>query len=289
MGVLRGRRRRMMKKTAKSLFINLVLVIFSIIFMYPLLWFLAGSFGDNDKILQNFSLIPKNISFNAYTLGWRGSGQYTFGSFVINTFKLVIPSVAATLGSSVIVAYGFARFRFIFRDFLFTLMLATLMLPGVVTLIPQYILFNRLGWVNNYKPFIIPAIFGGSPFYIYLMIQFFRGLPKELDESAKIDGCNSLMILLRILVPLSKPAIFSVCVLQFVGMWNNFMGVLIYVNSVSKYTVSLGLRMSLDIMEKTKWNQIMAMTVVSILPPTLLFFAAQKYFVEGIATSGLKG
>jgi len=278
----------MKMKAVRSIILNIVLLSFGFIFLYPLLWFIVGSFGDSDRVLQNFSLIPESINFDAYIAGWRGSGQYSFSTFFVNTFILTLPVVAGTLLSSVIVAYGFARFEFVFKKVLFTLMLSTLMLPYIVTLIPQYILFNNLGWLNSYKPFIIPS-FTGSAFYIFMLMQFFRGIPKELDESAKIDGCNSFMILLRILMPLSKPALFSVCVLTFVGMWNNFMGVLIYVNSVSKFTVSLGLRMTLDIMEKTNWNQIMAMTVVTILPPTILFFLAQKYFVEGISTTGLKG
>jgi len=275
-------------KAFKTVSINLLLLFFGFIFLYPLLWFIVGSFGDSDRIFQNFSLIPQSINFDSYISGWRGSGQYSFSTFFANTFILVLPVVAGTLVSSVLVAYGFARFNFIFKNFLFTLMLSTLMLPYVVTLIPQFILFNNLGWLNSYKPFIIPSL-GGSAFYIFMLVQFLRGIPKELDESAMIDGCNSFMILLRILIPLSKPALFAVCVLTFVGMWNNFMGVLIYVNSVSKYTVSLGLRMTLDIMERTNWSEIMAMTVVTILPPTILFFLAQKYFVEGISTTGLKG
>lgn len=276
-------------KIVKKILLNIVLILFGLIFVYPLLWFFAGSLDNNQSIYSSISIIPKNISFEAYKTGWEGSGQYTFSTFFLNTFTLVIPVVAFTILSSVIVGYGFARFKFVGKDFFFTIMLATLMLPGAVTLIPQYILFHKLGWVDSYLPFIIPSILGGSPFFIYMMVQFIRGIPKELDESAKIDGCNSFMILIRILLPLSKAAIFSIGVLQFVWTWNNFMGVLIYVNSVSKYTVSLGLRMSLDIMEKTNWSEIMAMTVVTILPPTILFFLAQKYFVEGITTSGLKG
>ena len=278
---------KMIKGLSKSAIKNIVLVSFSIVFLYPMLWFVAGSLRADGQVLQ-LSLIPDSVSFRAYVDGWT-VGRHNFGLFLRNTFVLVLPVVAGTLISSVLVGYGFARFNFAFKRVLFTTMLATMMLPGVVTLIPQFILFSNLGWVNSYLPFYVPAFFGGSPFFIFMIVQFFRGLPRELDESAKIDGCNSLMILLLILMPLSKPAIFTVFVLSFVGMWNAFMTVFIYVNSVDLFPVALGLRMTLDVMERVNWNQIMAMTVVTILPPTLLFFFAQKYFVEGIATTGLKG
>jgi oligogalacturonide transport system permease protein len=167
-------------------------------------------------------------------------------------------------------------------------MLSTLMLPNAVIIIPRYILFNSLDWLDSYLPFIIPAIFATNSFFIFMLVQFLRGIPKELDESAVIDGCNSFMILARILLPLSKPALFSAAIFQFIWTWNDFFNVLIYVNSIKKYTVSLGLRMALDIQAAVNWNQVMAMSVVAIVPPVLVFFFSQKHFVEGIATTGIK-
>ena len=168
------------------------------------------------------------------------------------------------------------------------LMLSTLMLPSIVLIIPRYIFFKNFGWLDSYLPFTIPALLACNSFFTYMMCQFFRGLPLELDESAKIDGCNSFIILVRILLPLCKAAIFSVMVFQFVWTWNNFLEVLIYVNSISKYPVALGLRLTMDIGSEFDWNQIMAMSIVAIAPPVLLFIVAQKYFVEGIATTGMK-
>jgi oligogalacturonide transport system permease protein len=162
------------------------------------------------------------------------------------------------------------------------------MLPATVIIIPRYIFFKNLGWLDSYMPFIAPAFLGAFPFFNFMMVQFFRGIPKELDESARIDGCGSFRTLVQILLPLCKPAIFSVVVFQFVWTWNDFFNALIYISSVRKFPLALGLRLSLDISANVNWNQILAMSTVSIIPPVLLFFAAQQYFVEGITTSGLK-
>ncbi|RXZ82502.1 carbohydrate ABC transporter permease [Paenibacillaceae bacterium] len=259
------------------------------VMVYPLIWLFVSSFKTNKDIFGSSSLFTGNYVWDSYAKGWAGTGQYGFQDFFVNTFILVVPTVIFTIVSSVIVAYGFSRFRFPLQTFLFSLMMATLMLPDSSVLIPRYILFNKLGWLDTYLPFIMPAAFATSAFFIYMLVQFFRGLPRELDESAKIDGCNSFTILMRILLPLCKPAIFSVGIFQFMWTWNDFFNSIIYISSVKKYTVSLGLRMTLDTSSVVSWNQVLAMSVISIVPCVLLFFLAQKYFVEGISTTGLKG
>ena len=168
-------------------------------------------------------------------------------------------------------------------------MIATLMLPNAVIIIPRYILYRDLGWLDSYLPFTVPALFATYSFFIFMLVQFIRGIPRELDESAFIDGCNSFDILVKIILPLAKPALFSAGIFQFIWRWNDFFNVLVYINSVSKYTLSLALRMSIDITQSVEWNQLMAMSVLTMVPPILIFFFAQKYFVEGIATTGLKG
>lgn len=276
------------KQMVSSLLKNLLLIILSIVFVYPLIWLLLSVFKTNEQIFGSALSMPTSFDFGVFVQGWKGSGQYGYSTFFINTFKIVLPVVTFTVVTALFVAYGFTRFSFKLRKFMFYLMISTMMLPSAVVLIPRYIFFNRLQWVDSYLPFIVPTLFGGGPFFIFMLIQFFRGVPLELDESATIDGCNSLGILFRIMVPLSKPALFSAALFQFMWTWNDFMGPLIYINSVRKYPLSLGLRMSLDITTNIAWNQVLAMSLVTILPPTLLFFFAQKYFVEGIATSGLK-
>jgi oligogalacturonide transport system permease protein len=276
--------RKVLAKTA--LYVGLT--AFSVFMVYPLLWLFTASFKSNAEIFSSLHLLPSRISWDAYLQGWRGSGQHGFSLFFLNSFRLVIPVVVFTIMSSLLVAYGFARFRFPFKRILFTIMLSTLMLPETVIIIPRYILFRDLGWLNTYLPFIIPVVFACTPFFIFMMVQFIRGIPKELDESAFMDGCTTFRILRSILLPLSKPVVFSAAIFQFIWTWNDFFNPLIYINSVNKFTVALGLRMALDLKDAVSWNRIMAMSVVAIIPCVLVFFFSQKYFVEGITTTGMK-
>ena len=279
----------MRKRSKARTFVSyLFLILLAYIMIYPLLWMLGAAFKTNAEIFGTISLLPKEPVYNAWADGWRGSGQYTFGRFLANSFLMVIPTVLFTVVSSVLVGYGFARFRFPFKKLLFMLMLSTMMLPGTVVIIPRYIFFRKLGWLDSYLPFIVPAALATYTFFNFMTVQFFRGLPLELDESAKLDGCGSFLILTRILLPLCTSMVFSIIVFQFVWRWNDFLNVLIYISSVAKYPVALGLRMTRDISTDFDWNRIMAMSIVSILPPVLVFFSAQQYFVQGIATTGMK-
>ena len=279
----------MRKRSKTRTFVSyLILILLAYIMVYPLLWMVGAAFKTNAEIFGTISLLPKEPVYNAWADGWRGSGQYTFGRFLTNSFLMVVPTVLFTVASSVLVGYGFARFRFPFKKLLFMLMLSTMMLPGTVVIIPRYIFFRKLGWLDSYLPFIVPAALATYTCFNYMTVQFFRGLPLELDESAKLDGCGSFLILTRILLPLCTSMIFSVIVFQFVWRWNDFLDVLIYISSVAKYPVALGLRMTMDISTDFDWNRIMAMSIVSILPPVVVFFSAQQYFVQGIATTGMK-
>ena len=257
--------------------------------IYPFIWMFFSSFKSNAEIFGSVKLLPSSYSFDAYVKGWVGTGKYTFGLFFKNTLAMVLPTVLFTVLSCSIVAYGFARFRFPGKKFFFALMISTLMLPNAVIIIPRYLMFNKIGWLNSYLPFIIPALFACYPFFIFMLIQFLRGIPRELDEAATIDGCGSIGIFARILFPLMKPALFSAGLFQLMWTWNDFFNPLIYINSVSKYPLSLGMRISLDAASQVNWNQVMAMALVTIMPLIIVFFFAQKYFVEGIATSGIKG
>ena len=267
----------------------LFLLAFGLLMVYPFFWMVFAAFKTNAEIFGSLRLLPSSYSMDGFVRGWRGVGQYTFSLFTANTFLLVLPTVFFTLLSCSLTAFGFARFRFPLKKFLFAVMISTLMLPNAVVVIPRYLLFNAFGWLNSYLPFIVPAAFACYPFFIFLLVQFIRGIPRELDESAHLDGCGSLRLFAVILVPLMKPALFSAGLFQFMWTWNDFFNPLIYINSVKKYPIALGLRISLDAASAVAWNQVMAMAVVTILPLVLLFFFAQKYFVEGIATTGLKG
>jgi len=267
----------------------LFLSLMGLAMIYPLIWLFFSSFKSNKEIFSSLRMLPDVWTYSGYVEGWKGTGQFSFGYFLLNTFKMVLPTVVVTMASSTLVAYGFARFNFKGKSLLFALMLSTMMLPNAVLIIPRYLLFRDFGWLDSYKPFIIPQMFAFTAFFNYMMIQFIRGIPRELDESAKMDGLGSFRILILIILPLCKSALFSVFIFQFMWTWNDFFNPLIYINSIANYPVALALRMSIDAQAAIEWNKILAMSFVSIMPVVALFFSAQKYFVEGIATTGLKG
>jgi len=276
------------KGVKKALYYILLLWILTIM-CYPIIWLFFSSFKTNTEIFGSNKLLPSSFSLRPYIEGWKGVGNISYGTFFKNTFLMVIPTVFFTVLSSSVVAYGFARFRFPLKRVFFALMLSTLMLPDTVIIIPKYMLFRDFKWLNTYLPFIVPTVFAATPFFIFMLVQFFRGLPRELDESAVIDGCGSLRIFFSILMPLCKPALISAAIFQFIWTWNDFFSSLIYITEVRKFTLSLALRMSSDVQSATSWDKTLAMSVLTIIPPVMIFFFAQKYFVEGISTTGIKG
>ena len=279
-----------MRSKKNNLIAYVILIVVGAAMIYPLFWLFFATFKDNKELFGKMTLLPEHFSFSAYREGWKGSGQFSYLTFYLNTFKLVIPTVALTAISTGIVAYGFARFKFPMKKLLFMLMISTLMLPDAVIMIPRYVVFNKFGWVDTYLPFWVPAVLACYPFLIFMQIQFLRGIPRGLDESAYMDGCNPLMVYVRILAPLMKPSIFSVIIFQTLWRWNDYFNNLVYISSVKNYTLSLALKMSIDSQgASTPWNQILAMSFLSLIPPVLLYFFAQKYFVEGITAGGIKG
>ncbi|MCL6557317.1 MAG: carbohydrate ABC transporter permease [Firmicutes bacterium] len=256
--------------------------------IYPVLWMIFSSFKDNSEIFNTASLWPKRFLVENYIRGWKFVGQTTFTTFFLNSTIYASLATLGTVISSAIVAYGFARTKFVGRDFWFGCMLLTMMVPYQVLMIPQFILFFKLGWTNSFKPLIVP-MFLGQPFFIFLIMQFIRGIPAELDESATIDGAGRYRIFYLIILPLIKPALISATILQFYWRWDDFMGPLLYLNKTNLYTVSLALRMFADPGTSTDWSAIFAMGTLSLLPIFFVFIVFQKYLVEGITTTGLKG
>ncbi|WP_276353911.1 carbohydrate ABC transporter permease [Cohnella caldifontis] len=266
---------------------HLFLIAFSAVMVYPILWWLGASLKDVTE-LKLPRLWPSTPHWENYADGWRFSKDYTFGHFFANTLLMEAANVVGGVFTAAAVAFGFARLHFPLRGFWFSIMLLTLMLPGQVTIVPQYILYNRFGYVDSYVPLILPHYFGGGAFFIFLLVQFIRGLPRDLDDAAKIDGASVYGIFARIILPLIKPALVTVAIFTFIWSWDDFFAQVLYLSSVEKFTVGLALRMFIDQFE-IAWGQLLAMSLLSVVPSVILFFFAQKHFVEGIATTGLKG
>ncbi len=276
--------RRLVARTS----IYLLIVGGSIFFVVPFLWMATSSIKASGDI---FIQPPKYLPYLQFQPRWQNYvdawNALPFGYFVINSLVVTVSATVATTFTSCVVAFGFARLRFRFRDVLFLVVLSTMMLPGQVTLIPLFILFKDLGWINTLKPLIVPTIFG-SAFYIFLLRQFYLTLPIELDEAARLDGCGSFGILWRIIAPLSVPAIATVALFSFIAQWNDFLAPLIYLNDLDKMTIAVGLQFFKG-QEASDWNLLMAAATGAVLPIVVVFFFTQKLFIQGIALTGLKG
>lgn len=281
--------KRMKRQRVSSVVRYVVLTVVALIMIYPILWLIGASFKSNSEIFTSIGFLPEAIDFQAYIDGWLTKGKYTFTLYYINTFQYVIPKILFTLIASTITAYGFARFNFPFKKVMFSLLMATMFLPAVVTRIPLYLFWKDLGMLDTYIPLIAGSVFAQEPFFVFMLIQFLRSIPKDLDEAATVDGCGSFGILTRVLLPALRPALISCVIFQFVWSFSDFLGPLIYITSQDKYPVSLALKLNVDPSTNTPWNQVFAMSILSLLPAIVLFFSAQKYFVEGVTSSGIKG
>lgn len=266
-----------------------VLTVVGLIMIYPLLWLVGASFKTNQEIFASPWFWPENPTIQGYVDGWQTSTPYTFGRFFLNSMYIVIPKVIGTAISSTAVAYGFARFDFPGKKVLFAILIATLLLPDVVTRIPQYLIFREFGWLDTYLPLFVPSWFAWEAFFVFMLIQFLRAIPREMEEAARVDGANTFQVLIYIVIPILTPALISVCLFQFMWTMNDFLGPLIYISSVENYPISLALRLAIDTTEAFNWNQILAMTVLALTPSLVVFFLAQKYFIQGISTGGVKG
>lgn len=261
----------------------------AIVMLYPLLWLVGASFKSNTEIYTEIGFWPARFDFGAYAKGWKTSTEYTFATYFLNSFLITIPRIVVTVISCVLVAYAFARFEFWGKKLLFSVMVGTMMLPLIILRLPQYLVFKEVGWLDSYLPLIVPSAFATDTFFVFMLVQFLRGIPRDMEEAAQIDGCNALQLLWHIIVPLLKPAIISVIVFQFIWTMNDFMGPLIYLSTVEKYPVSLALKMSIGATEEVEWASVIAISVLALVPSVTVFFLAQKHFIEGATSSGVKG
>jgi len=277
------------KKKIVAIIYHIFIVGFGFLMIYPVLWMISGSLKTNVEIASGaLTLIPRYWAWENFATGWAGFAGITFTTFFINSFIISIASTIAIVISSSLVAYSFARMRYRGRTFLFTVMLSTMMIPGQVIMIPQFLIFHRLGFVDTFVPLILPAFFGGA-FFIFLMMQFMVSIPKELDEAAIVDGCNKYTVFTRIIFPLLKPALITAAIINFYWAWDNFMGPLIYLNNPRNFTVSLALRLFADTASITDFGAMFAMSTLSLVPVFVMFLFFNKHLVEGINTSGIKG
>jgi ABC-type glycerol-3-phosphate transport system permease component len=267
----------------------LVLISLAMVFITPLLWLVSSSLHSLDGVFEvPFQWIPEKLHWSNYE---EAITLLPFGRFLLNTIIITVSVIIGTVFSSALVAYGFSRLRFRGRNKLFGLCVATMLLPGQVTIIPLYVLFAKLDWVDTFLPLIVPAFFG-SPFYIFLLRQFFLTIPYEYDEAALLDGASRFRIFWNIILPLARPAIATIIVFSFIGCWNDFFNPLIYINSFEKATLTLGLNLlKTQIIGSgvTQWHLIMAASVLVLIPNIVVFFLAQRHFIKGINVGGLKG
>jgi multiple sugar transport system permease protein len=271
------------KKHINTLFYLILLILGSVVIMIPLMWTLSTALKSPKEVFLN-NFLPEKLLWSNFS---RAVKAVPFGLYFMNTMTILVPVMIGTIASAAIVAYGFARLKVPCKNLLFMILISTMLIPGEVTLIPKFIMFRSLGWVNSFKPLIIPAFFG-HPFNIFLLRQYIAGIPYEYDEAAIIDGASKFRIFYSIIMPLTKPALTAISIFTITGVWNDFQGPLIYLNDMNKYTLAIGITQFKG-MYNIEWNMMMAATILILLPIVALFFILQKQFIEGIAITGLKG
>lgn len=277
----------MKKRKMRKVMDHIGLIILSFVMVFPVLWWILATFKPAGE-LSSTNLLPVHWTLENYVNGWTVTGDLTFGRFFLNTVLIVLINVVGAVVSGSLVAFAFGRLNFKFKNFWFAIVMVTLMLPSQVTVVSQYIMYNKLHLVDTYVPLVLPYCLGGGAFFIFLLIQFIRGIPRELDESAKIDGASTFGIYSKIILPLLKAPLTTVAIYAFTWSWDDFYSQMLYLSTPSKFTVGLGLRMLIDQWE-IKWGELLAMSMLSIVPALILFFTRQKDFIEGVATTGLKG
>jgi multiple sugar transport system permease protein len=272
---------------ARSLVKHVLLIALGVLMLYPLLWMLSSSVKPNDAIFREPGLIPQSWELSNYTVGWNAL-LHPFSHYLMNSFVIVMGSVLGNLISCALAAYAFARLNFRLQPLWFAIMLMTIMLPIHVVIVPQYVLFSELGWINTFLPLIVPKFLATDAFFVFLMVQFFRGIPKELDEAARLDGAGHIRIFFQVMMPLALPALATTAIFTFIWTWNDFFSQLIFLTNPDKYTVPVALRSFVDSTGASSWGSLFAMSIVSLIPVFLVFLFGQKYLVKGIATTGIK-
>jgi multiple sugar transport system permease protein len=275
------------RRPVVSVLRHALLIALALVMLYPLLWMIASSLRPNEDIFGAPGLLVDTFDFGNYPNGWDALAA-PFGQYMLNSAIVVAGTLVGNLVSCSMAAYAFARLRFRFRYAAFAIMLVTIMLPFHVLLIPQYVLFAQLGWINTFLPLIVPKMLATDAFFIFLMVQFIRGIPKELDEAARIDGAGHGRIFVQIMLPLMVPALATTAIFTFIWTWNDFLSQLIFVTEPDLYTVPVALRSFIDAQSESNFGALFAMSVVSLVPVFLVFLFGQRFLLRGISTTGGK-
>jgi multiple sugar transport system permease protein len=265
------------------------LLLFLAVVLYPLAWLAGTSLKAPTEIASNLSIFPRTVTWDNYIKGWNGFTGVSFGRFFLNSALIAGATVVANVVSCVVAAYAFARLRFRGRGVFFAIMIGTLLLPHHVLMVPQFILFRNFGWIDTPLPLIVPKMLATEAFFVFLMVQFMRGIPRELDEAAKMDGCSPYGIFRYVILPLTRPALVTTAIFSFIWTWNDFLPQLIYLNQLDQRTVPVALRGFLDSGGQSEIGPMFAMSVLSLVPVFVFFVAFQRMLVQGINTAGLKG
>ncbi|GAA1135695.1 carbohydrate ABC transporter permease [Kribbella jejuensis] len=271
----------------RPLVIHVVLAGSALVMLYPVIWMVVSSLRPGNEIFRDPGILVKDLRIENYRVGWNALTE-PFTRYLLNSALVVLGSILGNLVSCSMAAYAFARLEFSGKKFWFAIMLLSIMLPIHVVIVPQYILFSHLGWINTVLPLIVPKLLATDAFFVFLMVQFIRGIPRELDEAARIDGCGKASIFLRIILPLMVPALATTTIFTFIWTWNDFFSQLIYLTDPHKYTVPLALRSFVDATSSSSWGSMFAMSVVSLVPVFLAFLLGQRFLIKGIATTGIK-
>lgn len=276
------------RKKLNTVLFHVVVCGIGLIMIYPLIWMIFSSFKESSLVLTTVGqLIPKEWHLDNYKNGWAGFGGVTFTTFFKNSLIVTCITVVGNVVASAMAAYAFSRLHFKGRGIFFIFMMITMMVPSQVLVVPQYIIFHGLGWVDTFLPLTVPE-WGGRAFFIFLIMQFISGIPKELDEAAEIDGSGKIRLFTNVMLPLIKPALATSAIFSFYWKWDDFMGSLLYLNAPENYTVSIALKLFCDPTSVSDYGAMFAMCVVSLIPVMVVFLFTQKYIVDGIAMSGLK-
>ncbi len=271
----------------RPVLIHVVLAGSALVMLYPLIWMVVSSLRPGNEIFRDPGILVKDLQISNYRVGWHALTE-PFTRYLLNSAVVVLGAILGNLVSCSMAAYAFARLEFNGKKFWFAIMLLSIMLPIHVVIVPQYILFSQIGWINTFLPLIVPKLLATDAFFVFLMVQFIRGIPRQLDEAARIDGCSKAGIFLRIILPLMVPALATTAIFTFIWTWNDFFSQLIYLTDPHMYTVPVALRGFVDSTSSSSWGSMFAMSVVSLVPVFLAFLLGQRFLIKGIATTGIK-